>query len=46
MISIVIFANSAFHILSLIMLFSIYNYGIVARQENYLETRIGEEYRL
>lgn len=45
MTSIVFFANSAWHFLLLIALFFVFNFGIVTKEENYLEDKYGEQYR-
>ncbi len=42
--SIAIIANSAWHIITLVLLFLIFNYGVVAREEHYLENSFGGEY--
>ena len=44
MASISIMANSAWHALSLLLLFLFFHFMVVAREENYLESRFGEEY--
>jgi len=42
--SIVIIANSAWHLIALILLFLFFNFSVVAREEQYLENSFGEEY--
>ena len=42
--SIVLFANSAWHLIALVLLFILFNFGIVAREEKYLIEIFGEEY--
>ena len=42
--STVVIANSAWHLIAVILLFLLFNFGIVAREEQYLENRFGEEY--
>lgn len=42
--SIAIFANSAWHLIALLLLFLIFNFGVVLREEKYLESTYGEEY--
>lgn len=37
-------ANSAWHLIALIILFLFFNFGVVAREERYLENSFGEEY--
>jgi protein-S-isoprenylcysteine O-methyltransferase Ste14 len=42
--SIVIIANSTWHLIALILLFLFFNFSVVAREEQYLENCFGEEY--
>jgi protein-S-isoprenylcysteine O-methyltransferase Ste14 len=42
--SIVIVANSAWHLIAFILLFLFFNFGVVAREEQYLESSYGEVY--
>jgi len=42
--SIAVIANSAWHLISLAILFLVFNFGIVAREEHYLENTFGEKY--
>jgi protein-S-isoprenylcysteine O-methyltransferase Ste14 len=42
--TIVIIANSAWHLIAFILLFLFFNFGVVAREEQYLENNFGEEY--
>jgi protein-S-isoprenylcysteine O-methyltransferase Ste14 len=42
--SICVFVNSAWHFIALVLLFLIFNFGVVAREEQYLENSFGEEY--
>ena len=44
MASIAIVANSAWHLLAFIILFLFFNFGIVVREEQYLENCFGQEY--
>jgi protein-S-isoprenylcysteine O-methyltransferase Ste14 len=44
MISIAVFANSAWHIIAFILLFVFFNFGVVTREEQYLEKSFGDEY--
>ncbi|MCK9425905.1 MAG: isoprenylcysteine carboxylmethyltransferase family protein [Ignavibacteriaceae bacterium] len=41
---IVVGANSAWHLIAFIILFFFFNFGVVAREERYLEKNFGEEY--
>ncbi len=41
---IAIFANSMWYLIALLPLFLILNFGVVPREEKYLENRFGEEY--
>jgi protein-S-isoprenylcysteine O-methyltransferase Ste14 len=41
---IAIIANSVWHFIAFILLFLFFNYGVVAREEQYLENNFGEEY--
>ena len=41
---IVVVANSAWHLIALVLLFLIFNFGVVVREEQYLENSFGEEY--
>ena len=42
--SITVIANSGWHLITLVLLFLIFNFGVVAREEHYLENSLGEEY--
>lgn len=42
--SIAVFANSTWHLIALLLLFLIFNFGVVAREEKYLENSYGEKY--
>lgn len=42
--SFVIFANSGWHIIALMLLFLFFRFSVVAREEQYLENCFGEEY--
>ncbi len=44
MASIVVIANSAWHLIASILLFLLFNFGVVAREEQYLENCFGKEY--
>ncbi len=44
MISIAVIANSAWHLIACILLFLFFNFGVVAREEQYLENIFGDEY--
>ncbi len=41
---IVVGANSAWHLFAFVFLFLFFNFGVVAREEQYLENIFGEEY--
>ena len=42
--SIVIIANSAWHLIAIFLLFLFFNFSVVEREEQYLENSFGEEY--
>jgi len=42
---IAIVANSAWHLIAFVILFLFFNFGIVMREEQYLENCFGEEYK-
>jgi protein-S-isoprenylcysteine O-methyltransferase Ste14 len=44
MAAIAVIANSAWYLIFLVIMFLIFNFGIVAREERYLTKSFGEEY--
>jgi protein-S-isoprenylcysteine O-methyltransferase Ste14 len=44
MVCVAIGANSAWHLIAFIVLFLFFNFGIVTKEEQYLENSFGEEY--